>query len=477
MKKILAIAFALAAWTLTLPAKEINNYLTKDGFPVLVPSVQKLERTDKGFTLPLDLAVAAPEEAKFEAALVSPLLSARFGRYKAHLARPGETAQCRLTLTSAGVPESPEGYTLEISPRGIEIAARSARGLYYGVQTLRSLVGNNVTTTLPGCRIADWPDLNIRGVFMNLRLLKNSEVRSFIEVIRVFGELKYNTLMLEFADNLPMKNNPFTLRQETLSEASLKTILAAAKRHHFEVVPHLQVLSHDAWMRMHPDYKEKISARNEFKSTARDWNTSACPEKPLTRSLTDCTINETIRLIKPKRFHLGMDEMLRCEWNLCNMCPDGHTPAQFVREAVHYTSLVAKQGVSPWLWHDSFCDFGYSVGEGALPKLSKSTLFNMASYRAEPTVEYFDFFHNKGFKTIGVSYVMILDNIRAIARESKAHGAEGALLTYWGYLRNFFAPTGIDPLAAAGTALAAEYQWKVIILNVSIAEWKLFFFY
>ena len=461
MKKILALSLALAAGFFAASAKEINNYLDRNGFPVLVPSVQKLERTGQGFTLPVDLAVAAPEEAKFEAALVSPLLSARFGRYKAHIARPGEEAQCRLVLTGAGVPASPDGYTLEISPRGIEIAARSTRGLYYGVQTLRNLVGNNVTTMLPGCRIVDWPDLEIRGVFMNLRLLKNSEVRNFLEVIRVFGELKYNTLMLEFADNLPMKDNPFTLRQETLSEASLRTILAAAKRHHLEVVPHLQVLSHDAWMRMHPEYKEKISARNEAKTTARDWNTSACPEKPLTRTLTDYTINETIRLIKPKRFHLGMDEMMRCEWNLCNLCPDGHTPTQFVREAVHYTELVARQGVSPWLWHDSFCDFGYSVGEGALPHLPKSTVFNMASYRAEPTVEYFDFFHGKGFKTIGVSYVMILDNIRAIARESKAHGAQGALLTYWGYLRNFFVPTGIDPLAAAGTAIAAEYQWKV----------------
>ena len=142
MKKILTISFALAVWSLALPAKEINNYLDGNGFPVLVPSVQKMERTGRGFTLPPDLAVAAPEEAKFEASLVSPLLSARFGRYKAHIARPGEAAQCRLVLTGAGVPASPEGYTLEISPRGIEIAARSTRGLYYGVQTLRNLARN-----------------------------------------------------------------------------------------------------------------------------------------------------------------------------------------------------------------------------------------------------------------------------------------------------------------------------------------------
>ena len=101
MKKRLLVMLGIGALCLGAAAKEINNFL-KDGFPVLVPSVQKLERTERGFTLPFDLAVAAPEEAKFEAGLVSPLLSARFGRYKAHLARPEEAARCRLVLTGDG---------------------------------------------------------------------------------------------------------------------------------------------------------------------------------------------------------------------------------------------------------------------------------------------------------------------------------------------------------------------------------------
>ena len=84
MKKSFLILLGIGALCLGAAAKEINNFL-KDGFPVLIPSVQKLERTDKGFTLPLDLAVAAPEEAKYEAGLVGPMISGRFGGYKAHV--------------------------------------------------------------------------------------------------------------------------------------------------------------------------------------------------------------------------------------------------------------------------------------------------------------------------------------------------------------------------------------------------------
>ena len=459
MKKRLLVMLGIGALCLGAAAKEINNFL-KDGFPVLVPSVQKMERTDKGFTLPRDLAVAAPEEAKYEAGLIGKAISARFGGYKARVVGADEPAKCRLVLTESGVPDSPEGYTLEISPRGIEIKARDVRGLYYGVQTFGNIVSRNIITTLPGCRIADWPDLGIRGAFLNIRHLKNKDVKAFSNVIRVFGELKYNTLVLEFAENLPMKDNPFTLRKETLTQESLDTILDAAKRNHIEIIPHLQVLSHDTWMRMHPEHKEKVSARKD-NTSSRMWDSSACPEKPLTRKLIDYTINETIRLLRPKRFHLGMDEFILCEWHKCNMCPDGHNTAQLVREAKHYTELVDKQGVIPFVYHDTFCGKDPSGGEAALPHLPKSTVFNMWSYRAEPTVEYFDFFQNKGFKTVGVSYVHVPDNIPAIARAAKKYKTEGAILTYWGYLGdNFTSATGIDTLSASGTVTAAEYQWK-----------------
>lgn len=448
----------VAALAATASAKEINNFFDGD-FPRLIPSVQKLERTGEGCRLPADLAIAAPAAAEREAKLAGSFVSGRFGVCKTHLAAEGEKAGMRLVLTEEGVPESPEGYTLSISPAGIEIKSRDVRGLFYGVQTFGNIVRNNVVTTLPGCKITDYPDLGVRGVFVNLRDLKNQDVKGFCWAIRVLAGLKYNTLVLEFADNLPMQDNPFTLRQKTLSEESLKLILDTAKECHCEVIPHLQVLSHDRWMRMHPDHKEKISARVE-NTTAGEWASSACPEKPLTRKLTVYTISETIRLLRPKRFHLALDELMHCEWNKCNTCPGGHTLEQLIRETSFYTKLVADQGIEPWVYHDTFCDKDRSGGEAALPHLAKNTVINMWSYRANPTVQYFDFFQNKGFRTTGVSYVQTIENLRSIPLACKKYGNLGAILTYWGYLRDYTRDVGMDRLAAAGTVLAAEYQWK-----------------
>lgn len=442
----------------TASAKEINNFFDGD-FPQLIPSVQKIERLETGFRLPGDLAIAAPETAEKEANLAGSFISGRFGAYKHHLVAEGEKAGMRLVLTEADVPESPEGYTLTISPAGIEIKARDVRGLFYGVQTFGNIVRNNVTTTLPGCKIADWPDLGIRGVFVNLRNLKNKDVKGFCRAIRTLAALKYNTLVLEFAENLPMKDNPFTLREEFLTEESIRAIRSTAGECHMEIIPHLQVLSHDTWMRMHPDYKEKITARRDD-TAAGSWASSACPEKPLTRELTVYTINETIRLLEPKRFHLALDELMHCEWNKCNTCPDGHSLEQLIRETSFYTKLVADKGIEPWVYHDTFCDKDRSGGEAALPELPKNTVINMWSYRAKPTVQYFDFFRDKGFRTTGVSYVATLENLRSMPLACKKYRTLGAVVTYWGYLRDYTKDTGMDRLAAAGTVLAAEYQWK-----------------
>ena len=452
------ILFGVALMAAALPAKEINNFFDGD-FPQLIPSVQKLERLEQGFRLPNDLAIAAPKSAEREAKLAGSFVSGRFGVCKTHLAAEGEEAGMRLVLTEDGVPESPEGYTLTISPAGIEIKARTVRGLFYGVQTFGNIVRNNVVVALPGCRITDWPDLGVRGVFVNLRDLKNADVKGFCKAIRALAELKYNTLVLEFAENLPMKNNPFILRKEFLTEESLKMIRETAAECHMEIIPHLQVLSHDRWMRMHPDHKEKISARVPG-TTAGEWASSACPEKPLTRKLTVYTIDETIRLLEPKRFHLALDELMHCEWNKCNMCPDGHSVEQLVRETSFYTRFVADKGIEPWVYHDTFCDKDRSGGEAALPHLAKNTVINMWSYRANPTVQYFDFFRNKGFRTTGVSYVQTLENLRAIPLACKKYKNLGAVMTYWGYLREYTRDVGMDRLGAAGTVLAAEYQWK-----------------
>lgn len=58
------------------------------------------------------------------------------------------------------VPAQAEGYYMAVGPKGVVIAGRDERGLYYGLQSLRAMMakGQLETSTLQ-----DWPDVPFRG--------------------------------------------------------------------------------------------------------------------------------------------------------------------------------------------------------------------------------------------------------------------------------------------------------------------------
>ena len=48
-----------------------------------------------------------------------------------------------LQLSESNVPDSPEGYVLEVNDKGVTVTARTEAGLFYGCQTLEQLFEDN----------------------------------------------------------------------------------------------------------------------------------------------------------------------------------------------------------------------------------------------------------------------------------------------------------------------------------------------
>src|SRR6266446_3070909 len=80
------------------------------------------------------------------------------------LNRSGEGGALPADKESTG-PDSRESYTLQVTPKGVEIRGRSSAGIFYGVQTLLQMVeGTGAEATLPVVEVKDWPALAYRGV-------------------------------------------------------------------------------------------------------------------------------------------------------------------------------------------------------------------------------------------------------------------------------------------------------------------------
>lgn len=91
---------------------------------------------------------------------------------------------------------SSETYTLDITSAHIKIKAKSARGIYYGIQTLLQLLksgANNSTYELPKIVIKDSPNYLVRGIAIKQSQLNDISVTSFF---RLLGTIKINSVFV-----------------------------------------------------------------------------------------------------------------------------------------------------------------------------------------------------------------------------------------------------------------------------------------
>ena len=98
-----------------------------------------------------------------------------------------------------------EAYRLEIGKCKIEIAAANERGAFYGIKTLKRLLAGDAPVAIE--TITDWPDLKLRGFHMNLGHAFNPVYSYIKQVIENLGELKINTLVLEYDGRFPWRRH------------------------------------------------------------------------------------------------------------------------------------------------------------------------------------------------------------------------------------------------------------------------------
>ena len=207
LRKMIAVLALSAATLLPAAVLDFQNF-ERDGKPVLIPEVQKYEAVSGTFALPEKLAVAFPAGET----LILEQLDGELKRFGASAVAGDDAAVCRFVLTTNDVPEHKEGYTLTVDASGITVAARTTDGLFRGAQTLRNLIANAAAPELKQCRIADWPDFDLRGYTFNLRSMPSEKLPLVKRTLEAMARLKLNTAFITLEECFPYRDNPFTKR-------------------------------------------------------------------------------------------------------------------------------------------------------------------------------------------------------------------------------------------------------------------------
>lgn len=396
--------------------------VTGDGVFVLAPGASVILHAD---TPALRLAVgmlqedAARQHGTRPRVTVAPQPTAGTG---APSVRVGILGRAGAPRTTAAPVDRPEGYLLEVRPDGVTILGADERGAFYGVHSLRQLLGGG--PEIAAVTVRDWPSLPWRVAMVYLDASSDSVNERLLPIL---AELKFNAVLV-MSDYVEWHVAPELHLPLSAPRAAAERLAATARSHLLEPIPLLETLSHAEWFFTNGANAELRADPTAARAFVMD------PTHPELYERLLPIVDELIDIFAPRRFHIGHDEVR-------NVHPFPATPAQeaigygrlFVGSVARLHQHLASRGVRTMVWDDELVAPEVRALWSELPPD-----LIVASWRYLPagTFPRLKIVADAGFTTLGASW-FDPDNVASMAREALRLGADGLVQTRWtGYFGN-----------------------------------------
>ena len=212
-----------------------------------------------------------------------------------------------ITLRKTTMTKGPEAYDLEIKPNSIVVSAQTDAGFLYALHTLMAL---RTGQDLPACMLNDWPTLAVRGILLDLSVLRELDVEGVVSLLEAACALKLNRVFLDYGDRFPYsmldKDVP---GQFTLEE--IDRILRTAAGLELILVPVARTLGGLGFALKKREYAQ---LREPPGSDGR--NDQICPSKPQSVELVRNMGEELIKAHHARFVHMGgaeTNQLFVCE--------------------------------------------------------------------------------------------------------------------------------------------------------------------
>jgi len=159
-------------------------------------------------------------------------------------------------IQSDNLPQSSEGYILEINNKQVIITSKGEAGLFYGCQTLQQLMedSHDQLIDIPQCKITDYPKVPYRAIHLDLRFHLDAG-HFYYELIDRLAKIKVNAIIVELEDKLRYKRAPLVGSGNAISVEEFAAISRYAKDRNIDISPLVQGLGHAGHILKHDEYK------------------------------------------------------------------------------------------------------------------------------------------------------------------------------------------------------------------------------
>ncbi len=367
---------------------------------LIFPKPQEIASLDSDFLLDDQVRIVVPSDASEEDLLLAGFLvnelSDRFGLHlkfervanvavhdrvivMGSIENPLVRRYCAEAELTASVQSlSPEGYILRANKNVVLVAGRDDRGAFYGLQSLRQLlVVEEKERRFRGVLIRDWPDKSFRGIYLFVPGRDN--IAFFKRFVRDFMALyKYNTLIMEmnacmrldshpelnygwvqFARDINYSGRNYPLQPmhdvdqnsshqdagdgSFLEKEEVAELARWVRRNHIELVPSLPSFTHSYYL---------LTEHKDLAAVPQNkWPDIYCPSNPKSYSLVFEVYDEYIDILKPKRIHIGHDELF-VPIGVSPQCDDKDIGELFGEDVKKIHDHLASKGIRTELWGD-----------------------------------------------------------------------------------------------------------------------------
>ncbi len=362
----------------TYNKNKLISSIPEDSLPKIFPSPKSFKKVAGEFVLDKNVAIQSDSEFLGEAKYFSNELS-KILESKNEI-NPSDFKGKQILLKKAELKE--EEYILDIQSNKIEILASTSNGIFYGIQSLKSLLPSDswkrksASISVSNCYVIDEPRFGFRSLMFDVaRNFQKKE--SIFKILDAMSLYKMNTFHFHFSDDegwrieipsLPEltqvgANRGFTLDSKNFLPSSYGTgpetaiypasgfysrqdfieILKYATERHIQVIPEIESPGHSraAIMAMNNRYEKYLNEGNRMEAeryllrdindksihkSAQLWTDNImCVALPSTYTFIEKVIDELQVMYKEAHaplatIHLGGDEVPGGTWKLSPLC-------------------------------------------------------------------------------------------------------------------------------------------------------------
>jgi len=239
-----------------------------------------------------------------------------------------------------------EGYELWVDFNRIRVVAKNAKGIFYGIQSLRQLLPPQTETTsvekliIPAVEIKDEPRFTYRGMHLDVgrHVFPVDFIRKYIDMLALH---KMNNFHWHLTDDqgwrIEIKKYPKltevgSIRKETMvdknfdpykgdgkeyggfyTQDEVREVVAYAQKKHVNIIPEIELPGHArAALAAYPEFGNGTGPYE----VATKWGVfeQIYAPKEETFQFLENVLDEVMALFPSKYIHIGGDEVPKTEW-------------------------------------------------------------------------------------------------------------------------------------------------------------------